>query len=88
MLTFILISLAVAAAWFIKDWIETKIIPTKLWNKYVGCVVAGLLYSTLKEVTFFQWVFEVAVIVLVAYCWQSVWTFLIFLYNKIKGIKK
>ena len=88
MLTFILISLAVALAWAIKDWIELKVFPAKNWNKYVGCIVAGILYSLLKTVTFFEYIFEVGTIVLVAYCWQAIWTFLSYLYAKIKPVKK
>jgi len=83
---YLLISFAVAIGWLIKDWIETKKFPISTsWNKYVGCIVAGVLYTFLKGVTFFQWFFEVGVIVLVAYCWQTVWTFVIFVYNAIKN---
>jgi predicted lipid-binding transport protein (Tim44 family) len=74
----LIIALLAAIGWLVKDCIKAKsLAPVKQnWKKYVGCLVAGLLYGFLSGLTFFRWLAIVAVIALVANSFDEVLTFL------------
>jgi len=87
MLVYFFISLASAIALLIKDWVETKdpnVIESN-WKKYVGCLVGGLSFGLLSELSFFRWIAVVAVIYLIGNSFHNVLNVLNWLYAKIRG---
>jgi hypothetical protein len=87
MLTYLLIAFAASVALLVKDWVEFKsasLIESN-WKKYVGCIVAGLLYGLLSDLTFFRWVAVVAVIYLVGNSFNNVLNAITWAINKIRG---
>jgi len=86
MLTTFLIAFAAACGWLIKDKIHDGAnyhLPDN-WKKYVGCLVAGVLYRTLSGVKVFEYIAEIAVIALVANSFSDVITFLNWLLVRLK----
>jgi predicted lipid-binding transport protein (Tim44 family) len=78
MLTNFLIAFLASLALVVKDWLETKdLAKVKTnWKRYVGCLVAGLLYGLLSDLSFFRWIAIVGVIYLFANSFANVLTFL------------
>jgi hypothetical protein len=87
MFIYLFIALAASIALLIKDWVETKDVKVieANWKKYVGCIVGGVLYGLLSELTFFRWVAVVAVIFLVGNSFHNVLTALNWVISKIRG---
>jgi predicted lipid-binding transport protein (Tim44 family) len=87
MLTYLCIALVASVALLIKDWVETKDIKAveSNWKKYVGCLVGGLLYGLLSELSFFRWIAVIAVIYLIGNSFHNVLNVLNWLYTKIRG---
>jgi len=73
----LIIAFLAAIGWLAKDCIKAKsLAPAKQnWKKYVGCLVAGLIYGILSGLTFFRWLSIVAVIALVANSFDEVLSF-------------
>lgn len=84
--THILISVAVAVIWFIKDWISIgkNFHPADTWMKYVGALLAGILYVFLKGWDVFQYICLVAVVVLVGHSFDDIIKFFNWLTSRFK----
>lgn len=89
MLTIILISIFASLAWLVIDCIHAKnTTPIKEnWKKYVGCLVGGLLYGLLSDLSFFRWIATIGVIALVANSFSVILVFLNWLIRAL-GFKK
>lgn len=90
MLTYLIISLIASIAWLVKDLIQAQgklIVIEQNWKRYVGCLVAGLLYGLLSGLSFFRWIATMGVIYLVGSSFSVILVFLNWFLSKI-GVKK
>ena len=85
----LIISFATALAWLIKDWVEQKsnFSIKASWKKYVGCLIAGLLYTIFEPLSFFHWIAVIGVIALFGSSFDAVLNFINYLLGKV-GAKK
>jgi hypothetical protein len=69
-----IIALVASIAWLVRDYIQQgHLFSIKAnWKKYVGCLIAGYLYSYVAKVPFFQYVAIIGVIALVGNSFSDV----------------